>query len=124
MRPQLLLVSAIAEAAVGLALLVAPGLVAAVLLGGSLESAGATVIARVAGAGLLALGVACARARSAGDFAVVSGMTVYNVVAAAVLAHAVVQLGIRQPALVGAVVLHLVMAAWCLVALRHAGEVR
>lgn len=119
-----MLVSAIFEVGAGLGLLVAPGLVASVLLGGSLDSASATVVARVAGAGLLALGIACARARSAGDLAIVSGMTVYNVVATAVLAHAVFQLGIRQPALVGAVVLHLVLAAWCLVALRHDGEVR
>jgi len=50
--------AAICEAATGLALLVAPSLVGQVLLGEQLTGV-AILVARVAGMGLIALGIAC-----------------------------------------------------------------
>jgi hypothetical protein len=54
----LAMVSAAIEAATGVALIAAPDLVARVLLGAGLSDSGVAV-ARVAGCGLLALGLAC-----------------------------------------------------------------
>lgn len=54
----LLVVAAAAEAAMGIALIVAPSLVAQLLLGEGLTGAGVPV-ARVAGVALIALAVAC-----------------------------------------------------------------
>jgi hypothetical protein len=57
-RPGVLAVAAVAEAATGLALLAAPGLVVRLLLGVELAGAGVPV-ARVAGIALVGLGLAC-----------------------------------------------------------------
>jgi len=53
-----LIVAAVLETATGLALLVAPSLVAELLLGGQLAGV-ALAVARVAGIALVALGIAC-----------------------------------------------------------------
>jgi hypothetical protein len=53
-----LIFAAIVEAATGLALLIAPSLVAELLLGGQLAGI-AMAVARVAGIALIALGIAC-----------------------------------------------------------------
>jgi hypothetical protein len=55
---KLLLITGVAEAATGVALLVAPALVGRLLLGTELAGV-AVVVARVAGIALLALGVGC-----------------------------------------------------------------
>lgn len=60
----LLAITAIIEAATGSALLVLPSIVVRLLLGAPLESSAEGVIARVAGAALLALGVVCWLARN------------------------------------------------------------
>jgi hypothetical protein len=81
-------------------------------------------VARVGGAGLLALGVACWLARGDTEGAaargVISAMTVYNLGAAAVLAYAGIGFALHGVALWPAVVLHAAMAAWCVaVVTRH-----
>jgi hypothetical protein len=55
---KLLLITGVAEAATGLALLVVPSLVGRLLLGAELSGV-SVVVARVAGIALLALGVGC-----------------------------------------------------------------
>ena len=57
------IVTAVIEVGAGLALLGFPSAVAMLLLGTPLETPAALTVARVAGAGLLALGVACWLAR-------------------------------------------------------------
>jgi hypothetical protein len=124
---QLLIVTALVETATGLMLLVSPPLVAAFLLGASLDAPAALVVARIAGAGLLSLGCACWLARNDGPNGAVPGlvaaMLLYNSVAVAVLANA--GAGAR---LVGvltwpAVALHAALAVWCIACLRSGRRV-
>jgi quinol-cytochrome oxidoreductase complex cytochrome b subunit len=114
---KLLVVTAVLEAGTGLGLLAAPSMVAQMLLGAALEAPAALTVARVAGAALLALGLACwlaaSDAQSCAGRGVVSAMVIYNLGAAIVLGLA----GIHGPsagiALWPAVILHLAMTVWC-----------
>lgn len=118
----LLIVTALVEMPIGLLLLFSPALVVPFLVGASLDAPAALVVARLAGAALLSLGGACWLARDdapnrAGS-GLIAAMLLYNSVAVAVLARA--GAGAR---LVGvltwpAVVLHVVLAGWCIACLR------
>jgi hypothetical protein len=117
--------TALMEAGIGVALLLSPSLVATLILGGTLGGPAAPVVARLAGAALLAIGVACWLARDGGAGRAAGGLVaallLYNVAAAAVLAHAGVGLGLTGIGLWPATALHAAMAAWCLVCLRKPG---
>jgi len=115
---KLLAITAIIEAGTGLALLAAPAVLAQLLLGGTLDTPAALTIARVAGAGLLALGLACWLGRNDGRVLVVA-MLFYNLVAVAVLTYAAVGLALSGIGLWPAIVLHTVMAVWCGLSLRR-----
>ena len=102
---KLLIFTALAEAATGLALLVVPRLVGQLLLG--TEPTGVAIpLARVLGIALIALGVACYPRWKA-----LCGMLTYGALAMAFLAY----LGIRGvwvgPLLWPAVVLHAILTA-------------
>jgi hypothetical protein len=103
--------------ATGLGLLVVPSLVVRLLLGSPLDASAAVTLGRVAGAALLALGVACWLARddtqSRAARGLVAAMLLYNVATVAVLAFAGIGSGLHGVALWPAVVLHAVMAVWC-----------
>ena len=119
---RLLKLTALTEAATGLALLALPSFVVRLLLGA--EISGASIpLGRVAGAGLLALGVACWLARddtqSRAARGLVVAMLMYNIAATAVLAFAGIGLGLHGVALWSAVVLHAAMGAWCVACLRR-----
>lgn len=108
--------TAILEAATGLALIAVPAIVVRLLLGA--EISGASIpLGRVAGAALLALGVACWLARddtqSHAARGLVVAMLIYNIVATAVLAFAGIGLGLHGVVLWPAVVLHAAMGVWC-----------
>ncbi|HEY5705863.1 MAG TPA: hypothetical protein VIS96_09850 [Terrimicrobiaceae bacterium] len=111
------IVTAVIEVGAGLALLGFPSAVAVLLLGTPLETAAALTVARVAGAGLLALGVACWLARgdmqSRAAIGLVVAMLLYNAAAVAVLAYAGIGLGLYGALLWPAVFLHAAMAVWC-----------
>src|SRR5512132_3379665 len=118
---KLLSLSAIIEAATGLALIAVPAIVVRLLLGAEISGA-SMPLGRVAGAALLALGVACwlarddTRSRTARGLVV--AMLMYNIAATAVLAFAGIGLGLHGVALWPAVVLHAAMAVWCVACLR------
>src|SRR6266403_1831917 len=122
MMKRFLTLTAIIEAATGVGLIALPAVVVRLLLGA--EISGASIpLGRVAGAALLALGVACWLARddtqSRAARGLVVAMLMYNILATAVLAFAGIGLGLHGVALWPAVVLHAAMAIWCIVCLRR-----
>jgi hypothetical protein len=88
------------------------------LVAAPLETPAVLTVARIGGAGLLALGVACwlARAdtRSRAARGLVAAVLLYDVAAAAVLAFAGIGFGLQGVGLWPAMVLHAVMTVWCL----------
>jgi len=125
---ELLIVSALLETATGLALLLSPPLVAAVLLGASLDAPAALVVGRVAGAALLSLGGACWLARNDGPsralLGLVAAMLLYNCVAVAVLANAGAGVRLVGVLMWPTVALHSALAVWCIACLRSGQPVR
>ena len=119
---RLLKLTAIIEAATGLGLIAVPAIVVRLLL--DAEMSGATIpLGRVAGVALLALGVACWLARddtqSRAARGLVSAMVLYNLGVVIILGSA--GLGSQSVGIVlwPAVILHAVMAVWCVTSLRR-----
>jgi hypothetical protein len=110
---RLLTVTAIIEAATGAGLLAAPILVVQLLIGA--EIAGAAIpLGRIAGAALLALGIACWLARGDGSSrALVVAMLVYNFAAVAILGLAGFQFPNAGMLLRLVVVLHAALGVGC-----------
>src|SRR5947207_4782949 len=96
---RLLKLTALIEAATGLALLALPSFVVRLLLGAEISGA-SMPLGRVAGAALLALGVACWLARddtqSRATRGLVVAMLMYNIAATAVLALAGIGLWLQR----------------------------
>jgi len=98
----------------GLPALITPAPVVSLLLGSPLDSIG-VVLARLFGAGVFALGLACLKARddvrSPAGLAVSIGITSYNVLAAVVLLWAAAGLSLGGLLLWGAGILHAALGA-------------
>jgi hypothetical protein len=120
---RLLTLSAMIEVPTGLALIAVPSIVVRLLLGSPLDTSAAAMLGRVAGAALLALGVACWLARtdtqSRAARGLLAAMLFYNFAVAALLAFAGLGLGLHGVALWPAVLLHAAMAVWCAACLRR-----
>jgi hypothetical protein len=120
----LLAFTAVFEALTGVALIVAPATPVSLLIGAALDTPGGLTVARVAGAALLSLGVACWLARddrqSRAARGLVAAMSLYNVAALTILVYVRLRLGLSGIGLWPAVVLHLALAAWCVAILRPA----
>jgi hypothetical protein len=120
-RAYLLVVTAVVEGGIGILMLVSPSVLIALLLGVEQSSPEANVCGRIAGAALLAIGIACWLGRSdRQSFAqqvLLTGALTYNVAAAAILASTGLFSSLVGFALWPAVVLHLVLAGWCVVCL-------
>jgi hypothetical protein len=100
---KVLTITAIAEAATGLALIVVPSLVGRLLLGADLAGV-AHPLARVAGIALLALSVACLPSCTA-----LCGMLTYAVLATSYLFYLAVRGEWAGPLLWPVVVLHIIL---------------
>lgn len=109
--------SALLGAATGIALMVAPAPPVKLLVGAALDTTGGLIVARVAGAALLALGFGCllarSDARSQAARGLVAAMLFYNLAALAVLIYAGLGLKLSGVGLWPAVLLHLTLAVWC-----------
>jgi hypothetical protein len=121
-RKYLLVVTTVCEAGIGLLLLVLPSVPLAVLLGVVDVSRESILLARLFGAALLAIGVGCwlGRDDSLGPSqrGLIAGALVYDAVVAALLAYAGLVLAFVGIALWPGVVLHVMLAVWCVVCLR------
>jgi hypothetical protein len=124
MTKNLLVLTAVLEAATGVGLLAMPVMVVSLLLGDSLDATGALVIARVTGAAMLSLGLACWFARDDGQTrpgrGIITAMLVYNVVVVALLGYAGLAFGLAGIGLWPAAGTHAVLALWCIASLRPA----
>jgi hypothetical protein len=102
------------EILAGLLALITPGPLLSLLLGGSVDPI-ASVLARLFGAGVFALGLACLKARndvaSPAGVAVSIGITAYNVLAAVVLIWAAAESGLGGLLLWGAGIGHAALGA-------------
>jgi hypothetical protein len=119
----LLVVTAVLESGTGAAFLLAPSVVVSLLVGSSLETSTGFLVARVAGAALLALGIACWMApvdeQGRAAIALIVPMLAYNVTVAALLIHARAVLELSGIGLWPAVVVHTALAVWCVACLRR-----
>lgn len=122
----LLIVSAWLEAVTGVALVASPALPVWLLVGAALDTPAGLVVARVAGAALLSLGLACWLVRDDGRGGaargLVAAMLLYNVAAVVVLLHARLILNLSGIGLWPAVFLHLALSVWCIGCLRAATQ--
>jgi hypothetical protein len=113
--------TAVIELGAGFALLCFPSATVVLLVGAPLETPAALTVARVGGAGLLALGVACWLARddtqSPAAWGLVAAMGLYNLSAVVVLGAAGIRLQPVGVVLWPAVALHAVMMGWCIAGL-------
>jgi|KBSMisStandDraft_5_1062788.scaffolds.fasta_scaffold450059_2 hypothetical protein len=116
-RHLFLLVTAVAECATGLGLLVVPAVLFGLLLGLETAAVDTILVGRVAGAALLAIGVASWMAkndaRTPAQLGLLTGILIYNVAAAALLAYAGAVLNLRGVLLWPTVALHAILAVWC-----------
>lgn len=116
-----LIVSAVIETGASLVILALPSSAVRLLVGSSSRSPSELTMTRIAAVALLALAVACWRARDethAGR-AAVAAMLVYDVGAVVVLTWATVAFDVPWIGISPAIVLHSVMTAWAAMALRR-----
>ncbi len=119
----LLIATAGLECVTGLALLASPALPVSILLGTPFDVPAGVALGRVAGAALLALALACWRARDDSHGRAAAGLIVallvYNVATVAILIHARIGAGLGGIGLWPAVILHAALAVWCTASLQR-----
>lgn len=122
----LLRMSAIIEVVAGLVTVIFPSILGEAAFGVSLSTPVELTLARAFGIALLALAVACwfshRDVQSNAAKGVVGGMVIYNTGIIIVLAYAGISLGLSGFLLWPFILIHLVMAVWCLVYLRKKPE--
>jgi quinol-cytochrome oxidoreductase complex cytochrome b subunit len=129
-RKLFLVVTAVAEASIGLSLLFLPSIVFALLLGWQSATADAVFVGRIAGASLLAIGAASWMARtdvlSPAQRGLLTGILIYNTAVFILLAYAGAVLKITGLLLWPTAALHAIFAVWCCLLLyrAEAGDAR
>ena len=113
----LLLITAVLEAATGLAFFVMSAVAVSMLLGVELD----TPAGLVAGAALVALSIACWQARNGESgspaMSVIAAMLFYNFAVGLILVYAGVRIGLYSALLWPAIVVHQLLGVWCLIVL-------
>jgi hypothetical protein len=118
MKP-FLTTTALFEGATGLALAIMPSMVVTLLLGTSLTDISAILIARLAGAALITIAIACWLLRSNPQSAgLVKAMLVYNFLSIILLGYALFVAKIAGPGLWPAALLHAGLLLWSIIVLR------
>ena len=115
-RTSLLIVTALGEGGIGVLLLVSPSIPLMLLLDVDQVSPEVAFLARIAGAALLALAVACYLGRSEHPLAqngLLFAVLLYDLAATGILAHTGWFAGLAGSALWPAVGLHFGLAVWC-----------
>lgn len=114
-----LVVTAVLEAGAGLGLLATPGFVLRLLFGLEQAAIETLLVARLTGAALVAVAMACWAARANGrgpaQLILLAGVLVYNVAAVALLGWAGALLNMTGIALWPGFGLHIIMAGWSLI---------
>ena len=115
----ILTVTSIIEFPTAVVLLVFPSLIAKLLFGATLDTPIALIVARVAGAAILSLAVACWFARNDGINSAVNGLVVamllYNISITLILIYAALDLSLSGFGLWPVVLLHMAMSVWCII---------
>ena len=113
----LLMVTAVIEGLVGLALFVMPELTVWLLLNTPLDSVGGVLITRVGGVAITSLAFLCWRARGFQDSraagGIVTAMLFYNIAVAAVLILGGSRLDLKSVFIWPVIFLHIALAIWC-----------
>jgi hypothetical protein len=121
-RGLLMLLTALVEGAVGICLLLFPAVLFYLLLGLTQSAPETTFVGRIAGAALLAIGIASwLTRRDASTSGLLAGVLVYNATVAILLLYAGTILKMAGIMLWPTVALHAALAAWCLICLRRRG---
>lgn len=121
-RKLFMVVTAFVETATGFGLLILPSVLFASLLGLEQATVDAIFVGRIAGAALLAIGVASWMARSdaltTAQCGLLTGILIYNAAASVLFAFAGAVLKMSGVLLWPAVVLHAILTVWCFSCLR------
>ena len=119
----LLGVTALIEAGTGALLLFIPALTTEMLLGAALTSPESLIVARIAGAALLSIGLTCwlerHRSGTALSVGLIAGLLLYNATAGVLLAYAASVARMQGVGIWPALGLHVVLLAWCAGCLRQ-----
>lgn len=122
----LLVTKAALEMATGIALVLVPSVVLGLLLGATIQAPAGRVVCGVAGAALVAIGIACWIARddtrSRGTLGLVRATMLYDFAVATIFIGTRFELGLSGIALWPAVVLHLGLATASLVCLSKVNQ--
>lgn len=125
-RTWLLFNTALIESGTGLILIGLPSFFVELLFGQEITEPITLVIARLAGVAILVISIMCYLARNdqpgPATMGIVTGMLVYNIVVAVLLAYAGIGLKLTGLLLWPAVVLHVALAFWCMAAIRDADK--
>lgn len=120
-RAYLLFATAVGEAATGLLLLTAPAVPLWLLVGVEHPSPETAVVARVAGAALLAIGIGCWLGRGdqpgPAQRGLIAGVLVYSTAVAVLLGYAGLSLGLIGVALWPVIGLHVALSVGCVICL-------
>lgn len=113
----LLTLTAVFEALTGIGLIVFPSMVISLLIGTLPDGAVVVTLARIAGAALISLAIACWLPRNnAAATGIVKAMLFYNLAAAASLLYASIGDKLSGAGLWPTILLHAGLAAWCFIA--------